>query len=121
MCVYRHNSSQAVTVTSPQKQQPGAFCFDQLFGPFAFMKADIVEDDDIARRHGRASCVSIQVSKMRLFMGALTIHGATIASDRRPAMKASSRRRKAHGCGNAAPSWTIPHAWSASCWWTSHR
>jgi len=34
-----------------------------------------------------ASCVSIQVSKMRRFIGALTINGATMPCDLRPAMK----------------------------------
>ncbi|TCU32783.1 hypothetical protein EV129_1185 [Rhizobium azibense] len=32
-----------------QEQKPSAARFDQFFGPFAFMKADIVENNDVAR------------------------------------------------------------------------
>lgn len=36
-----------------QEQEPSTTRFDQVFGPFAFMEADVVENDDIARRQGR--------------------------------------------------------------------
>ena len=36
-----------------QEKEPSAAGFDEVFGLFAFVKADIVENDDVSRRQGR--------------------------------------------------------------------
>lgn len=36
-----------------QEEEPGAFRFDQLISPVAFVEADVVEDDDVAARQRR--------------------------------------------------------------------
>lgn len=49
----------------------------------ALVKADIVEMTTSGDSVG-ANCVSLQVSKMRRFIGALTIKGVTIPCELRP-------------------------------------
>jgi hypothetical protein len=44
-----------------QEQQPSAARSDQLLGPYALIKADIADDDDIAGWKVAANCVSIHV------------------------------------------------------------
>ncbi len=54
-----------------QEEKPGALGPDYFGGSFAFVEGDIVEIDNVG-----ANWVSTQVSKMRPFIGALTILGA---------------------------------------------
>ncbi len=57
---------------------------DQLFRPFAFVEADIIEDHDVTGRQCRHKrCLTIHFSKMRLFIErrqsmARSGHGSTV-------------------------------------------
>jgi hypothetical protein len=71
-----------------QKQKPSSLRLDQLLGPLALWKPTLSRMTTSPGDSLGTSCVSIHVSKMRLFIGALTIHGAIrLASKANRAMK----------------------------------
>jgi hypothetical protein len=70
-----------------QEQNPCAPVANGFFGGLAFMRRQIVHDDDVAGLEGRGGLGFDIGSKMRRSIGASMTKGAVRAEQRRPAMK----------------------------------
>src|SRR6188768_248406 len=70
-----------------QEEEMGAGVADRVAGGFAFVRTEIVEDDDVARRQGRRQKLfDISVNSVRL-IGPSRTQGASTRSQRKAAMK----------------------------------